>query len=72
MEMLLKLICSCSGKSPCSNEVICSCLSEGFKCCELCSCSKSQNAETTEIEVETEIFVIYVIVHLYKSLYFFE
>uniref|UniRef100_V5GUE2 Tesmin/TSO1-like CXC domain-containing protein n=1 Tax=Anoplophora glabripennis TaxID=217634 RepID=V5GUE2_ANOGL len=57
MEMLQKFICSCSGKLPCSDEDICSCLSQGFKCCDLCNCSiKCQNAEiqTDDTDSETE------------------
>lgn len=39
LELLQSFICSCSGKLPCNDENICSCLAQGFDCCDLCSCS---------------------------------
>ena len=64
MEMLQKFICSCSGKSPCSDDELCSCLAQGCKCWDVYSCSiKCQNIEiqtenvedvNNDVEIETE------------------
>lgn len=56
IEKLQKFLCSCSARSSCSDEEVCSCVSQSLKCCDLCSCStKCSNVDIQIDYLDPEI-----------------